>query len=956
MAGFTQALLFLWLFVTLPLYCQDNPDDLPAGPDLAAEGPAELLERGRTAFAANDFAVAEEALETFMADYGTAAEAEEAVRLHRPLLAISKVGLKKFAEARGWIDESLTDPEIDFALADELRFWRAICLMQAGELVPAQRAFGEYWANEGHDAVKRYEALLLFATLYLQQGFPEAAADFLEGQLPHYRETAPEAASRAVVLELYARIEADQPDQALAVLRREHQQMDQMTQVISFQTLALQLGASFLEEERYYPAITALQLIWPSARLLDYQNAKIEEIQERIAVLEQRPNTRGMVFQLQTILKRVERELANFSAIENFDSALRLRLAMAYQGLGRYTEAALVMEEMLASMPPDPIVEKASLAQIQCWMEVRRWPRAVRAAERYEKVFGADGPSLATVLFLKAEALREDQRHQAAQLAYGDLVDRFPDDPFAAKAIFMQGFLYLQQDDSDGALYQFDQVRRLHPESAMVEDADYWTGMTYSFSGLYAEAREHLATHLNRYDLPKYKKEAIFRIAVCTFSLAEYEEAIRLLETFAADYPGDPFTDEAHLLIGDACLGEGRIEEGFAAYQKVRPESRRFFEDAWFKQGNAYKLLEEIPTMREHFETFVAEHPDSPRLPEAVYWIGWTHTREGEPEEARRIYWETIEALGDDPERTSMTDLFAGLPKVYPSGSGDGSEELLRRLQLLKARAAAEKKLTLALRAGWAKSLVAGNTGPRTGRIELLDIAKWVDPKIHDPVIAIDVAEALLESGNSLSAKTLFTDIRKWHPRTPGRDRIYLALGDIAAAEGDTDKAIAYYTRFERETAASRRLGEVRLKLAALYDTTGQPRAARETLESTLKTTGVTAAVKAEALLHLGRSYVAGDDHKKAIVYFERLYVAYGKFSELNAKAYWARGQSLEKLRLEREALETYEELAGREDLRAFDETAKAAERIASLRRNFPASESAPDSPDTPESSKEAAL
>ncbi len=951
MAGFTQPLLFLWLFVTLPLYCQENPGDLPAGPDLTAEGPSELLERGRTAFAANDFAVAEAALETFMTDYGTAAEAEEAVRLHRPLLAISKVGLKKFAEARGWIDESLTDPEIDPALADELRFWRAICLMQAGELVPAQRAFGEYWANEGHDAVKRYEALLLFATLYLQQGFPEAAADFLEGQLPHYRETAPEAASRAVVLELYARIEADQPDEALAVLRREHRHMDHMTQVISFQTLALQLGASFLEEERYYPAITSLQLIWPSARLLDYQNAKIEEIHERIAVLEQRPNTRGIVFQLQTILKRVERELANFEAIENFDSALRLRLAMAYQGLGRYTEAALVMEEMLVSMPPDPIVEKATLAQIQCWMEVRRWPRAVRAAERYENVFGADGPSLATVLFLKAEALREDQRHQAAQLAYGDLVDRFPDDPFAAKAIFMQGFLYLQQDDNDGALYQFAQVQRLHPESTMVEDADYWTGMTYSFSGLYAEAREHLAAYLTRYDLPKYQKESVFRIAVCTFSLAEYEEAIRLLEAFATDHPGDPLTDEAHLLIGDACLGEGRIEEGFAAYQKVRPESRRFFEDAWFKQGNAYKLLEEIPTMREHFETFVADRPDSPRLPEAVYWIGWTHTREGETEEARRIYWETIETLGDDPERTSMTDLFAGLPKVYPSGTG--REELLRRLQILKARAAAEKKITLALRAGWAKSLVPGDTGPRTGRVELLDIAKWVDPKIHDPVIAIDVAEALLKSGNSLSAKTLFTDIRKWHPRTPGRDRIYRALGDIAAAEGDTDKAIGFYTRFERETAASRQLGEVRLKLAALYESTGKPHAARETLESTLQTTGVTAAIKAEALLRLGHSHVARDDHKTAIVYFERLYVAYGKFSELNAKAYWARGQSLEKLRLEREALETYEELAGREDLRSFDETAKAAERIVSLRRNFPASDS---DPDTPEESKEAAL
>ncbi len=945
MSGASNALLMIWLLAGLPLLGQDVAEPLPppppaapaGGPDLEAEGPAQLLERGRTAFAANDFVVAEEALEKFIIDYGAAEEAKEAVRLHRPLVAICKVGLKKFDEALTWIDESLTDPKIEPALSDELRFWRAICLMTAGELVPAQRAFGEYWANESHNAFKRYEALLLFATLYIQQDFPAEAADFLEEQLPKYREVAPEAASRAVVLELYARLQAEQPDKALAVLRREHGNMDRMTQVISFQTLALQLGATFLEKEQYYDAITCLQRIWPSARLLDYQKAKIAEISDRINVLEQRANTQSIVFQLKAILKRVERELENFAAVENFDSALRLRLAMAYQGLERYTEAALIMEEMLVTMPPDPIVEKATLAQIQCWMEVRRWPMAVAAAERYEDVFGADGPSLATVLFLKAEALREDPRLNAAQLAYGDLVDRFPADPFAAKAIFMQGFLYLQQDDNDGALYQFDQVGRQHPKSGMVEDADYWTGMTHSFSGLYAEAREHLTGYLKRYDSPKYRKEATFRIAVCTFSLAEYEEAIGLLEAFNTAYPGDPFTDEAHLLIGDACLGDGRIEEGFAAYEKVRPESVRFFEDAWFKKGNAYKLLEEVPKMREHFESFVATYPSSARLPEAVYWIGWTHTQEDEPERARRIYWETIEKHGNDPDMTTMADLFAGLPKVYLPGSEDGREELLTQLQILKGRAAAEKKLTLALRAGWAKSLVQEEAGPRTGRTELLDIVKWVDPKIHDPIITIAVAEAMLESGNLLTAKELFTNIRKWHPRTPGRDRIYRALGDIAAEEGDTTKAIGFYTRFERETAASLQLGEVRLKLASLYDASGRSREARETLESTLETAGVTAATKAEVLLRLGQSHAGSNDHAKAIVYFERLYVAYGKFAELNAKAYWARGQSLEKLQLDREALETYEELAAREDLKPFDEATKAAGRIASLRRTLPA-------------------
>lgn len=905
-----------------------------AVPTIEAEGPAQLLARGRAAFAANDFAGAEEALEKFVVDYGPAEEAKEAVRIHRPLVAISKVGLKKFDEALVWIDESLLDPKIEKALSDELRFWKAICLMTSGELVPAQRAFGEYWADETHNAFKRYEALLLFGTLYLMQDFPEEAADFLESQLSQVREASPEAAGRAVVLELHSRLVAEQHDEALAVVRREHANLQGMTQVISFQTLALQLGAGLLEQGRYHDAITCFQRIWPSARLVEYQSAQVARIEERIAVLEQRPNTQGTIFQLRAILGRVERELANFSQIEHFDSALRLRLAMAYQGLGRYRESALILAEMLATMPPDPIVESASLAEIQCWMETKHWVRAVAAAERYEKVFGAEGKSLPMVLFLKAEALRENQEHGAAQLAYGELVERFPQDPFAPKAMFMQGFLYLQQDDNDGALYQFDQVQRQHSESDMVEDADYWTGMAFSFSGLYAEAREHLEGYLKRHETPKYRKEATFRVAVCTFSLAEYADAIGQLEAFVEAYSGDPLVDEANLLLGDGLFGEGRVEEGFAAYERVRPESGRFFEEAWFKKGNALKLLEEIEAMRAHFEKFVAEFPESGRLPEAVYWIGWTHQQQGEVAKARAIYWETIEKFGDDPDRRTMTDLLAGLPKAYAGGEEDKAE-LLTKLQLLKGSAAASGKTTLALRAGWARSLLAETEeGART---ELLDLAKWVDPRLHEPSVTVAVAEARLATGNLLSAKELFTAIRKWHPRAVERDRIYRALGEIAASEGETDRAIEFYERFERETAASVHLGAVRLKMAELQDASGRRREARETLERTLEATGVTAAIKAEALLRLGASHAGGGEHAKAVVYFERLYVAYGKFAELNAKAYWARGQSLEELKLEREALETYEELLAREELRRFDETKKAGERLAVLRERFPA-------------------
>ena len=86
-------------------------------------------------------------------------------------------------------------------------------------------------------------------------------------------------------------------------------------------------------------------------------------------------------------------------------------------------------------------------------------------------------------------------------------------------------------------------------------------------------------------------------------------------------------------------------------------------------------------------------------------------------------------------------------------------------------------------------------------------------------------------------------------------------------------------------------------------------------------------------------SFAESGDHTKAIVFYERVYVAYGKFSELNARAYWGRGQSLEELDLEREALETYEELASREELERFEETKNAERRIEVLRPLYPEEE-----------------
>ena len=927
--------LVLWLFWPVAAACAQEVAEPKLNVDV--EKPEELLERGRAAFFKNDFETAEEALEKFITTYGEAEEAKKAVRIHTPMVAICKVANRKFDEALSWIDRSLADPKIEFKMQDELSFWKGICLMTQGKLVDAQRAFGAYWADEKHQAFKRYESLLLFATLYISQDFPEEAADFLEDQIPKFRHLAPEAASRAVVLELYARIAAKQNDRALDLIRGEYGRLSQMTQLISFQTLAIQLGSRFLEEKDWYRAIACLQRIWPREKLLEHQNEKIAMIRDRIELLKQRPNTQSLIFQLNAILRRVERELASFEKIEHFDSASRLRLAMAFQGLGRYREAALIMEDMLESMPPNSVVESATLAQLQCWMEIGRWPKAISSAEKYQKIFGSKGKQLPTVLFLKGEAYREDQNPGKARLAYEKLGDDFPADPLAPKAIFLEGFLYLQEDDNDGALFQFNQLSRKYPKSGMVEDADYWSGMAMAFAKDYQGARQHMKAYLDRYGKSsKYRKEALFRIAVCTFSMAEYEESITLLKAFNAKYPGDPLCNESNLLLGDAYLGQGKMEEGFAAYDAVLPESRRFFEDAWFKKAKAYRLLGDLAAMRVHCRKFIEQYPDSNRMPEAVYWIGWAWLKEGKTDEARKLYRDVIEQYGDNPKMFSMADVFSGLPKVYQKEGSEGRGQLLLQLEKWKARAEAQGKKTEALRSAWEKSQLLAKSSPSTSRAELMAAAKWLDSKEQNPLLTVSCAEALLDAGNILTAKKILKDVRKWHPRAMQKDRIYAALGRIAAEQGEPAEAIRFYEKFEKETANSARLGEVLAAKAQLQLKMGSEVAARETLESILEQKIVPAVQKARTLLELGNSFARSGDYRKAIVFYERIYVAYGKFGELNAKAYWERGNALEKLKLPRQALQTYRELAGRKDLSRFEEARKAGTKIEKLARLLP--------------------
>ncbi len=492
----------------------------------------------------------------------------------------------------------------------------------------------------------------------------------------------------------------------------------------------------------------------------------------------------------------------------------------------------------------------------------------------------------------------------------------------------MEGIVLLSTDRNEDGLTLFEDFRRELPEHPRSEDADYWAGMALSFAGRPDACRERMAEHLRRYPGGRYEPDATFRHAFAGFSSADYGRAAEELAAYLEAFPGDAYNDEARLLLGDSLLALGEIDEGIASYGAISPDSTRFFEDGWFKAGKALRLTGAHASMREHFAQFVAEHADSSRMAEAVYWIGWAHHADGDPDAAEATYWAALRSHGDQADQRGVADLCDGLRKLHPGD--EGRRSLARKFGELAAEAEAERRPTLELHARWAQGMQS-ELASADRRAAMGDAVNLIDRERHNPRLIADCADFLRESGNTALADTFFADLRKWHPRAPERDRAFLGRAEIAGGAGEFEAALGYLDRLEEELPFSSRLPEAALLRARVLADAGEPEEALAVLDGLLQDRSLPSGAKAAALFEAGEILAAQGESLKATAYFERIYVSYNKYKDLVAPAYLRRGELLEGLSRRPEAAEVYRELAGRADLASRSEVEEARVRLKRL-------------------------
>jgi TolA-binding protein len=886
----------------------------------------ELYTKAINAYNTAHYAEAIAGFRQFEKDFGKSEQSQAALAAIRYPLAMSLLQLQKFSDAAEAIDAALAvKPPPAPAQKEDLVFYKAVCQMNGEDWAGARKTLDAF-VREFPRSRQASEARLLYGTTWLlEEKYAEAAAQFA-GIRPLLD---PVNRGRATVLDLYALMEEKKFDDALALVVEEFPRMNQMLQIATFQTLALQLGSEFLEQRQYRKAIAALQRVWSRDRLMKYQQARLDELGDALAAAEAQPKSDPYrKFQLKQMIAKVKREVANLEKIQNFDSALRLRLATAYQAMRRYREAALIMEGMLADMPPDPVVESASVSLVQCWSAIERWPKVVDAAQAFAEKF-PKSKQVPLVLYLEGVAQQRENDQVAAIATFETIRKKFPKSDFAARALFMKGFSQLLADQNKPAIATFEEFSKAYPKHDLADAAAYWRGMGYSLDKQFARTREVMDEYLDTRKNGAFRGLATFRKAYAAQSLRDFKTSIRELQAYLKKYPGHESNDEALVLLGDALMDQGRMDEGIAAFQQISPDDAKFFEEGWFKVGKAYRMLEQSDKLRAHFEKFVGEHPRSPRVAEAIYWIGWTYLQAGQPEKARDAYWKAIADYGADPTVRSVDDLFPALQKLY-SGDKD-MMAYLGRLRDLRAEADDNKQRTLAMRALWAQALVYQKSDPARARGLLIDAAARADVSQTNPLLLSDFANAYAQNGQPKDAERMWHDLVKWNPRAPQKADAFAAMGMLAAERGDDATALADFDRFEKETLGSLSFGKVMLAKAKLLSARGDSEGARKAFEALLANSYATGPEKAEALYRIGDSYMQAKDYARAVPYFQRIYIMHSRWHDWTAKAYLSSGEAFEELQNAAAARKTYEEMTALEELQTMPETAKAKARLQAL-------------------------
>lgn len=907
----------------LPLYAQD-------------EGPDVLYQQGLALFLKGDYSGAIGKLQPIIDTFANEPELKQALEQVYYALGSAYYNQQDWDNTLKAFNAYLQNyPQGRYR--DEV-LYRIASALQAAEKFPEAVAAFRRLITEAPRSDYVEDAGFQAGLTLVQQGDMEAAIATLEKFTVEYPNSA--LFGQAVMFLARAYFDRNATTLALDTLARTDGRVRQLDHVAFVNFLSIEIGDRAFDETDYELALRAYRHTRTRASLVRLQQRHVAQLQGELAELTRRLAGSAQLVsafreerRLRYSLRQAQELLTKIEGLPQYDAGLFHRIGSCFMSTDRFWEARVAFTRVVVEAQDEKVKEAAHFDLILCLSRLRRFQQTIEEADRYLAAYGKDETLLkngrvAGVGYVRAESFINMEEFAKAEPELDALRKQFPQHPQRARIDFYIALSRAMQESFDEAVRDFDVWLETYPQHIMRSEVEYWLPVALFYGGNYERALPLYAEYQAKYPESVYAPEAGYRAALSKYALEDFAGAARDLEAWLQRYPDHYFKGEARVTWGDALAAAGDFEGAKKAYRSVTKEAGAFYFMALNQAVKVYKALgtpEDFRDMAEAFGQYIREFPDSPNVVDAAYQAGWAMRQMGQPEQARSLYWNVLRNYGNNVAWEGFTPLLKGLADLYGKEAADVMPRDFNA-EMEKARAAGQKTLAFRLK----MTMIPEEEGrARSAGFRAAAVENPLDTLGPDGLAALgsyfassdekERAQPYLDrllQEYPTSRYAPFARVRRAQQLLAAQDARGALNESQLAAENATDPHLFVEAVFVRAQARQ-----------GTADFVG----AMDDFNTVLASRGADRSFKPRAMLGIAACHEALGDFRKAIPFYQRIYVLYRAYTGAVAQAYLKSGQAFERLKDLPAAANTYQEMLADEKLASTPEAEIARERLTRI-------------------------
>ena len=510
-------------------------------------------------------------------------------------------------------------------LAPDVKFIAAESNLQKKQYAEARKLFAELVQKHPQHADAQTWKVRLALTLFLEKQYAEAAK-FLQAELKNFTSPQIEAEAQLLLgntlLELGQAEEAVQALEASVAATAEWRQADEAL---------LSLAQALIQVKQPAKARQTLRSLvskFPQSKLLDRAHYRLGEL------LTAEGDFKAAAAEYQQVADRWP------------DSPLA---PYAWYGLGSaklkmndYGGAEKAFDQLLAKAADARLASAARLARAGARERLQKYQEAIADLNAFlSEEQSAQGKTEARYLLAVCQAALKQNAEAVATLE--GLLKDDPQPAIADKVYYELGWALKSLGKEQQAVEAFGKLVKLAPDSPLAAEALYHVAEWSYQNKDYKQAAEGYRQSMQRAGKSELGEKAAHKLGWAYFWLQQFDEAQKTFAAQRAAWPRGPLADDAAFMEGECLFKLKKFKEALAAYNLAKnPTGKDFAVLKLLRAGQAAAQLGQWKASADILARAAKEFPQSAYLPEILYELGWANQKQGNLDQARKLYEQVI--------------------------------------------------------------------------------------------------------------------------------------------------------------------------------------------------------------------------------------------------------------------------------------------------------------------------